>query len=149
MRDPRIDDLPESIKAVAEHLGYAAAASLVDAFPGYRLHVPKHLRAGHMLEAIGEHARPLCDHFGGDVITVPLNLMTAEARERRILELQGQGLNANEIAGRVGCTRRRVLDILSGKRVAISPASGRRRRDERQTDLIDWLVSDASNGRAG
>lgn len=143
-RDPRIDDLPESIKPVAEHLGYAAAASLVDAFPGYRLHIPKTLREGHMLCALGDHAGPLCEHFGGDVITVPLNLMTAEARERRILTLRAEGLNANEIAGRVGCTRRRVLDILAGK--SVRPVQ-RRPRDERQIDLVEWLSSDAAASR--
>lgn len=147
-RDPRIDDLPESIKPVAEHLGYAAAVQIVDVFPGYQIYVPRALSSGHMLEALGPLADQLVREFGGEVIVVPLQLMTAEARARKIRQFRAEGLNPNEIAGRVSCSRRRVLAVLAGADVM---PGGRRAKphDPRQIDLIGWLDADATKRGGG
>ena len=144
--DPRIADLPLSVRPVAEHLGYAAAARLIEVFPGYRLRVPHSVRAGHMLEALGDLAHDLSRHFGGEVINVPTGLLTTEARERRIRDLAQRvpRLSVSEIAGETGLTYRQVQRVLN--RTPATPKALRRRSEEpsRQLDLVAWIDEQAA-----
>jgi len=143
--DPRIADMPECIRPVAEHLGYGVARALVDNFPGYELYIPHKMRPGHVLEALGADAERLCTDFGGTKIDVPLKLITADARARRARDMAAQGLTNSQIAGSLGLTRSGVKRLLNSGAPSPRPMGRKgREADPRQINIEDFLKSDAS-----
>lgn len=138
--DPRIADLPASIRPVAEHLGYGVAARLIELFPGYRLRIPRTLRDDHPLRAIGEAAGALASNFAGEIIDIPTQALSTAARERRIMEMAAAQPrpSLNEIAGAVGLSRRHVQRVL-GRGPQAARLVRKRGPDPRQLDLVAWL----------
>jgi hypothetical protein len=104
-----------------EQLGPETARKLADVFGGRRLYVPKAMGEHHpIVQTIGPQAAAvLAEHFGGAAgIDVP---MLAE-RRARILELDAAGWSRARIARDVGCTERRVYQVLEqARRVADRP----------------------------
>ncbi len=107
--------------AMLEELGRAigadGAARLVAAFGGARLYIPHCPEPGDALsEAVGHAtALALAGVYGGDRIDVP----NPTPRRVRILQMRAHGVSVDAIARALGCTRRRVFQVLAEAR---SPA---------------------------
>ncbi|MFD2678028.1 Mor transcription activator family protein [Camelimonas lactis] len=132
----KIPDLAESIRPVAEHLGVDAARALVAAFGGTEVYVPATLRDDHPLTVIGHDlAVALCRNFGGEVVAVPKEMLTAAARHRLAGELAKEGMRTAEIARTLGLTERHIYKLL---RTTPRPKAMRRPLDSRQITIFDF-----------
>lgn len=105
--------LPELLALVEAELGMEAALRLVAAHGGRRIYIAKSPRQDAKLaQSLGlPLARLLAAHYGGEFIEVPngrLALGDAAARLRAVAE---SGASSNRLAGQLGITRRRVLQI--------------------------------------
>lgn len=120
--DPMIATLPQSIRAVAEHIGMGIVRRMIDVIPGTRIQIPRsatrepHNRSDaeppfYQLEP--EDQKALMREFGGDVIDVPTKIKTWQWRHAQIRELAAKGLPINEIALEVGVTRRTVFGVIA------------------------------------
>ncbi|HEX4210011.1 MAG TPA: helix-turn-helix domain-containing protein, partial [Candidatus Binataceae bacterium] len=87
---------------------------LIDIFGGTRLYVPHQPQDDDLLTgALGpEAALKLARIYGGDRIEVP----NPTPRRARILELRETGCSVDAIARKLGCTRRRVFQVLAEAR---------------------------------
>ena len=109
--------------SMLEHLigliGSDGATRLVAAFGGTRIYIPQSPAPEDTLsEAIGyQSARALAHIYAGDRIEVP----NPPPRRVRILELRANGLSIDAIARSLGCTRRRVFQVMAEAR-AVPPA---------------------------
>lgn len=94
--------------------GEEAAAKLVAAFGGARLYVPQVPEPEDPLSrVIGlEAAARLARVYGGDRVDIP----NPNLRRARIAELRRAGLGVDAIARELGCTRRRVFQVLAEAR---------------------------------
>jgi hypothetical protein len=106
-RSSMLDDL-------ANEIGMDATARLVDIFGGTRLYIPHSPDEDDLLTAsLGpEAARKLARVYGGDRIEVP----NPTPRRKRIIELRETGCSVDAIARKLGCTRRRVFQVLAEAR---------------------------------
>ena len=97
-------------------IGKDAAAKLIDIFGGTRLYVPHSPHDDDLLTgSLGaEAALKLASIYGGDRIEVP----NPTPRRARILELRETGCSVDAIARTLGCTRRRVFQVLAEARAA-------------------------------
>ncbi|MBF6559117.1 MAG: helix-turn-helix domain-containing protein [Candidatus Binataceae bacterium] len=95
-------------------MGTPAAARLVAAFGGTRLYVPQTPDAGDALSgAVGhEAAIALAQIYGGDRLEVP----NPTPRRVRIAQMRADGISVDAIARSLGCTRRRVFQVLAEAR---------------------------------
>ena len=95
-------------------MGTPAAARLVAAFGGTRLYVPQTPDAGDALSgAVGhEAAIALAQIYGGDRLEVP----NPTPRRVRIAQMRADGMSVDAIARALGCTRRRVFQVLAEAR---------------------------------
>jgi hypothetical protein len=95
-------------------IGEEMTAKLVQAFGGTRLYIPHIPRDGDALtETIGlEAAVRLAEVYGGDRVDIP----NPNPRRARIVELRSSGLSVDAIARALGCTRRRVFQVLAEAR---------------------------------
>jgi hypothetical protein len=111
---------------IVELIGEDAAARLVARFGGTRLYVP-HLPSGNdvLVDVLGvDAALKLARIFGGERIELP----KPPPRRARIVELRAAGHSVQTIAQMLGCTRRRVLQVLADARC---PAAALKRRQQR------------------
>lgn len=92
-------------------IGEEAAARLIAAFGGTRLYVPHSPEPGDALSnSIGFNAAiKLAQMYGGDRVDVP----NPTPRRMRILQLRAAGYSVDAIARELGCTRRRVFQVLA------------------------------------
>ncbi|MGH8012834.1 MAG: helix-turn-helix domain-containing protein [Candidatus Binataceae bacterium] len=99
------------LRELADLIGEEAALKLVAAFAGTRLYIPHLPQADEVLaQTIGvEAARKLAAAYGGDRVDVP----NPTPRRLRIVELRSSGLSVDAIARALGCTRRRVFQVLA------------------------------------
>lgn len=135
--DWTLDDLHETLVPVAEVIGLDGAADMVRLLGGMRVHVSKTYGAGHPLAPLGEErARRMIEGFAGEVLTIPVSLVSNEARARKVRQLSAEGCTVNEIVRRVGCGYRFVQEARQGR--AVIPR-GRRVMDSRQIDIEDIL----------
>ena len=106
---------PEKRSSILEELvnliGLDAAAQLVEIFGGTRLYIPQTPEEDDLLtSAVGrEAALRLAGIYGGDRIEVP----NPAPRRMRIVELRESGCSIDAIARKLGCTRRRVFQVLA------------------------------------
>lgn len=100
-------------------IGHEAAARLVAAFGGTRIYVPQFPEPDDTLsDSIGHHAAlMLARIYGGDRIEVP----NPTPRRIRIIALRADGLSVDAIARSLGCTRRRVFQVLAEARQTKRP----------------------------
>lgn len=105
---PRLSMLQNLIDLI----GRDAAA----AFGGTRVYIPQAPEPDDTLSALIGHlpACALAQIFGGDRLEVP----NPPPRRMRILELRASGLTINAIARTLGCTRRRVFQVIAEARAA-------------------------------
>lgn len=101
---------------VEERLGQGAVDTLIDALGGRLIYVPTRPTPGSRLSrAVGhEIAAALAEVYGGRRIAVPNGLGRGHARRidpAAVERLSADGVSANAIAARLGCTVRAVLAI--------------------------------------
>jgi Homeodomain-like domain len=123
----RLDDDNEPTRAIQEkprrssvldeltnEIGADAAARLIDIFGGTRLYVPQSPDEDDLLTASLGHeaALKLARVYGGDRTEVP----NPTPRRARIIELRETGCSVDAIARKLGCTRRRVFQVLAEAR---------------------------------
>jgi hypothetical protein len=94
--------------------GEEAAQKLVLAFGGARLYVPQMPAPEDSLSRVigPEAAARLAQVYGGDRVDIP----NPNVRRVRIAELRRAGLGVDAIARELGCTRRRVFQVLAEAR---------------------------------
>jgi hypothetical protein len=99
---------------LTNEIGADAAARLIDIFGGTRLYVPQSPDEDDLLTASLGHeaALKLARVYGGDRIEVP----NPTPRRARIIELRETGCSVDAIARKLGCTRRRVFQVLAEAR---------------------------------
>ena len=115
------------IDDVVELVSQRAAMRLVEAFPGIVVYIPKRVPDGHELLVISDdEAACMSQQFGGCHITVPMSYVSPRKRRLLICKLASENMSRRDIALRVGCTERRVYQILGENR----------EKDERQASLF-------------
>ena len=121
-----LDDLPSSVREIAEVIGREATMYLIGQLPrcyagadGKKankviMYVPKRLSPNHRLvELLGWHAaQQLVRAFGGEIL-YPANCghLEARLRNRRILEMLDQGIPSVQVAEEMGVTVRYVRHL--------------------------------------
>jgi hypothetical protein len=102
------------LQELVDLIGQDAAAKLIDIFGGTRLYIPHSPQDDDLLTgSLGsEAALKLARIYGGDRIEVP----NPTPRRARILELRETGCSIDAIARNLGCTRRRVFQVLAEAR---------------------------------
>ncbi|MGA2408765.1 MAG: helix-turn-helix domain-containing protein [Candidatus Binataceae bacterium] len=97
-------------------IGTDAAAKLIEIFGGTRLYIPHSPHDDDLLSAsIGiDAAAKLARFYGGDRLDVP----NPTPRRARIIELRKTGCSVDAIARQLGCTRRRVFQVLAEARAS-------------------------------
>jgi hypothetical protein len=106
------------IDQLTELIGLEGASRMVKAYGGTRIYVPHTPEPEDTLsESIGHLAAcALARMYGGERIEVP----NPPPRRLRILELRTTGLSIDAIARSLGCTRRRVFQVMAEARVVAS-----------------------------
>ncbi|HZO81158.1 MAG TPA: helix-turn-helix domain-containing protein [Candidatus Binataceae bacterium] len=101
-------------------IGEEATARLIERFGGTRLYVPHYPAPDDALvQTIGvEPALRLAQTFGGERVEVP----KPPPRRVQILALRAAGRSVESIARTLGCTRRRVFQVLAEARRAAQAA---------------------------
>jgi hypothetical protein len=104
------------LQDLVDLIGKDAAARLIDIFGGTRLYIPHSPQDDDLLTgSLGhEAAFKLARIYGGDRIEVP----NPTPRRARILELRETGCSIDAIARNLGCTRRRVFQVLAEARAS-------------------------------
>jgi Homeodomain-like domain len=115
-------------QALVDAIGADAAQTLIGTFGGKRIYIAvtnsqtkkQSPKWKHIEELLGRDASAkLSASFGGRRFEVPRNPSPAKlALQQRVAELHRQNLRTQDIAAAVGCSRRSVYRILSGKRHA-------------------------------
>jgi hypothetical protein len=99
-----------------ELIGEEATAKLIERFRGTRLYIPHCPTPDDALaQAVGvEPALKLARTFGGERVEVP----NPPPRRMRIIAMRAAGHSVESIARALGCTRRRVFQVLAETRRA-------------------------------
>ncbi len=136
------DDLPPSVREIAEVIGRAEALHLIGQLPVcYRdagkkstkviLYVPKRLAPDHRLvEILGyPTARKLVDAFGGEIL-YPANCRAifARMRNRLVADMLDAGARPAILAELFGMTERNIRNLQRDKRAGEKPP------EEKETD---------------
>ena len=110
------------LEELTKLIGAPATQQMIAAFGGARLYVPRLPEPDDPLaQVLGlEAALALARVYGGDRLEVP----NPPSRKARILELRQAGLSVDNIARQLGCTRRRVFQILAEARAAATRPGG-------------------------
>lgn len=125
---------PRSLRVELEQLlGEAAARALFEELGGGRVYVPQRPAPEDRLSRLVgvEGAEKLARLYGGERLELP----NPPLRRRRIVSLRRQGTTIEGIARALGCTRRRVFQVLAEERRAASrvrvkiAAAGERQAD--------------------
>ena len=106
-----MSSLPGILADIEQEMGREIALKLALTLGGGHFYVPTPARMNstHMLirELGGDIARELASHFGGETYLIPL------ARNELIVHLADQSLTRNEIATRLGVSKRTVYRHLA------------------------------------
>lgn len=121
-----LNDLPESVKEIAQVIGRGDALRLIGQLPtcvagkdGHKstrviMYVPKRLPADHKLvEILGWHkAEKLVRHFGGEILQ-PGNCRAiyARFRDEAILRMLAHGARPSMVAEMLGVSERHVRNL--------------------------------------
>lgn len=113
---PLLEDLPESLREIAEAFGYDVAEIIRSNFAGIRLFVPKRLSDGHrLIGLLGEEmARRLSHHFGGETLFIPRGAQAERnQRNQEIIRRYDEGVPVRVMAQEYKLTERQVYSILT------------------------------------
>jgi Homeodomain-like domain len=106
-----------SLRAELEQLlGEAATLALIEELGGGRVYVPQRPQPEDRLSRLVgfEAAQKLGRMYGGERLELP----NPPLRRRKILDLRRRGASVEGIARELGCTRRRVFQVLAEERGA-------------------------------
>lgn len=105
--------LPGILQEIAEDLGEEAALRFAARLGGTQIYVRRD-EGGLLRDILGDElAAWLADRYGGEIIIVPMAKALMRQRHRElILSLSREGLGADEIARRLGCTSRWVREVV-------------------------------------
>lgn len=97
-------------------IGEAAAQALIAELGGGRIYVPQRARPEDRLSGLVglDAAQKLGRIYGGERLEIP----NPPLRRRKILDLRRRGASIEGIARELGCTRRRVFQVLAEERGA-------------------------------
>lgn len=118
----RLDRWPELLREIARSLGEDAALKLVAKRGGQRIYIPKADRSSQLRDELGPDLFTFLTGWRnpGEHLDIP-NFGARLADERRRFVLQHDELSANDLASRLGITKRRVEMIRSDARTANDP----------------------------
>lgn len=127
---PATTPVPVEVRWIADKVGEELTFSFIEACGGQKLWVPAvRIENSNLARTWGlELATCLSRRWGGSQYSVPL------VRQWRVRRLALAGFSHNDIAVRVGLTRRQIVNILYNIRDSV--ASNRRLVDERQFSLF-------------
>ncbi|MBF0154387.1 MAG: hypothetical protein HQL64_11660 [Magnetococcales bacterium] len=113
----KVEDLPESLREMAEACGVEAVMKLAEAFGGIKIKPPtrERLRQDHPLSAaIGwKAAQWLSSRFGADGLYVPsLSRLQREARDAEIVRRYGAGETVKALVRTFRLSERHIWKIL-------------------------------------
>lgn len=107
--------LPETAQVVADIIGREHALALARMCKCRSVYIPKRLPPKHWLrDVVGDaNAEALAEEFPGFILPMAkcANVIRAE-RDKRILQMRHDGMNAAEIAARVGVAERTVYTVV-------------------------------------
>ena len=109
------DNLPSSLKKIADVISLKDTLKLVHAYGGLRIFVPRKLHVQHKLVILLglEQAQRLSHHFGGKTLTVARAVqLSRHARNLEILRRYDAGANIPQLARENELTERRIYEIL-------------------------------------
>lgn len=131
--DKRLADLPQSVRDIAEVIGYDRALCMIGNLPrttddkhGERamLYVPQTLTPDHPLidalnmggkadaDAALKAAQKLVEHFGGEILhPARFQSLRKANRDHNIGEALARGLSAREVAEKLGISARQARNI--------------------------------------
>lgn len=123
---------PDLLTSLIAAVGEDEALAFLESEAGRPIMVPRHAEGSRLADLYGPGvASVLVALRGGESFAVP------QYREWRIRKLASRGLTKSDIAGRSGCSVRRVFDVL--RRNPVTRARPERRQDDRQMDIMDFL----------
>lgn len=112
-------NLPETARALVEHLGPTLALKIIQTWPGLKFRIPQGVREDAPLRdklrrTFGDdEAQLVMDHFGGETLYVPTCAQAVrDLRDLRIIEDYGQGVTVDELALREHLSARQIENIL-------------------------------------
>lgn len=122
--------VPVEVRWISDEVGEPLTFSFIEACAGQKIWVPAvRIENSNLARTWGpELAACLSSRYGGDQYGVPM------LRSWRVRKLALAGLSHNEIAVRVGVTRRQIINILYNIRDDIERS--RRIVDDRQLNLF-------------
>lgn len=106
--------LPGILQEIAEDLGEEAALRFAARLGGTQIYVRRDADSELLRDILGpELAKWLAERYGGEIVIVPMAKAIMRQRHRElILSLSREGLGADEIARRLGCTSRWVREVV-------------------------------------
>lgn len=110
-----LDQLPESLSALAEMIGLSLSLALVKHYGGITLEVPKKIGDNHYLtKALGKKdALRFCEFYGGDRLYVPkVANALRRMRNRKIIQDYTEGLTIKELVRKYRLCDRQVWNVL-------------------------------------
>jgi len=110
------NNLPVSLRDIAETLGLPIVLKLVEHFGGTEVKFPKYPGDEHpVLQVLGiEDGRALCDFLSGGTVYVPLCKPRGASR-KEVLALEKEGKGRREIARLLGVSQRHVRRMANEK----------------------------------
>ena len=145
------DDRRGWLEEMKADLGEEAAERLCALAGGQRHYIPR--GGGWLSRDLGEAAALwLSARFGGEYLQIPLleTLRQIDCRRRMQAVAEAEGVNANELAQRLGVHRRTIQRMRQALRTqtAEGSASSRPAVDPRQMDLFDPPAEEGSGPRS-
>jgi len=111
--------LPPQIRMLVREIGMAETLRLLEARGGTPYRIPKHPERARVLRDMGLSSKAierLCDAFGDHLLDVPMpTKVRNQLRDIAIRAERAAGRSGAQVARRYGLTRRRVVQISSGK----------------------------------
>ena len=148
----RIEDLPRSIRALAQQIGLAAIMKLIQRYGGTRLYLPKTFSPKYELpQLVGLiAARAIVGHFNDDRPHIPLASHALQRARNRAICVQAGNISTSRLARQYGLHERSIYNILarSENGAAIRPAaiSGRGREQGRDSACGTRCISKTRKG---
>lgn len=109
------DDLPESLKAISEQIGFEGTFRLIKFWGGRKLYIPTFIKPSHKIsDKLGlETAQKLSKQFGGQTLSISTAIdMFKRARNNRIKK-DRDTMSVSALAKKYNLTERQIWNILS------------------------------------
>ncbi|MCV6587530.1 MAG: hypothetical protein OIF57_00685 [Marinobacterium sp.] len=111
-----INQLPESLRELAEIIGLEYALVMADMFPGVPVYIPANCREDHpVAAAIGlENFRKVIYYYGGDTLKLAKSdAVRRQIKHKRAQLLKKSGMTNRQIAAELDYSQRHIERIIS------------------------------------